>query len=301
MRRTILFVVLVTCAALTLPQLASAARPKCFGKKATIVGTAKADILKGTRGADVIVGLGGNDTIKGLGGDDWICGGDGRDKISAGGGGDVVFGDAGNDALNGDAGYDWLLGGADNDRLDGGADWDWASYYFSPSGVDVDLSTRTATGEGNDTLTGIEDVEGSQLDDNLTGDEGENYFFPGDGDDAVDGGASLTDRVLYGYAPGAVTVDLSLGTATGQGTDTLTGIEEVFGSSYDDTITGDAGPNLLGGWDGDDTIQGGDGDDSLYGHAGDDSLDGGNGTDSIDGGDGTDTCLNGEDNTNCEA
>jgi hypothetical protein len=63
---------------LVLPQTANAARPTCFGKRATIVGTARADVLKGTSRPDVIAGLAGNDVIKGLGGGDRICAGKGQ-------------------------------------------------------------------------------------------------------------------------------------------------------------------------------------------------------------------------------
>jgi Ca2+-binding RTX toxin-like protein len=90
-----------------------------------------------------------------------------------------------------------------------------------------------------------------------------------------------------------VTVDLAAGTATGEGTDTLTGIENVFGSgNFGDTLTGDTQDNALFGSGGDDSVSGGDGNDDL---------DGGNGTDALDGGIGTDTCLNGETIVNCEA
>ena len=176
-----------------------------------------------------------------------------------------------------------MSGGLGDDTLDGGGFVDVVSYLFSATAVDANLTTGTVTGEGTDTLTGFEGLEGSRFDDTLTGDEGGNFFHPGNGDDTVDGGGGLTDMVSYVFSANAVTVDLSAGTATGQGTDSLTGIEWVDGSSFHDTITGDAGAN------------------NLWGEAGDDSLDGGLGTDSIDGGDGTDTCLNGEDNTSCEA
>jgi Ca2+-binding RTX toxin-like protein len=58
-------------------------RPLCFGKRATIVGSARTDGILGTNGADVIVGLGGSDAISGLGGSDLMCGGSGNDKIDA--------------------------------------------------------------------------------------------------------------------------------------------------------------------------------------------------------------------------
>jgi Ca2+-binding RTX toxin-like protein len=66
---------------LVLPQTANAARPRCLGKRATIVGTARADVLKGTSRPDVIASLAGNDVIKGLGGGDRICAGKGNDSL----------------------------------------------------------------------------------------------------------------------------------------------------------------------------------------------------------------------------
>jgi Ca2+-binding RTX toxin-like protein len=88
-----------------------------------------------------------------------------------------------------------------------------------------------------------------------------------------------------------VVVNLANGSASGQGADTLAGIEEVVGSSFGDTLTGDSGPNLISGGDGDDTISGGDGNDSLFGDPGADDIDGGDGQDSCDG----------ENEVNCES
>jgi uncharacterized delta-60 repeat protein len=99
----------------------SSKAPRCAGKAATIVGTARVDTLTGTRRADVIVGLGGNDHISGLAGNDTICGGAGNDTISGGGGSDRLAGEAGKDKLSGDAGNDSLAGGAGVDSLLGGA------------------------------------------------------------------------------------------------------------------------------------------------------------------------------------
>jgi Divergent InlB B-repeat domain/RTX calcium-binding nonapeptide repeat (4 copies) len=76
---------------------AAKARPKCLGKKATIVGNNKANTIKGTKKADVIVAKGGNDRINGRGGADRICGGGGKDKIFGGPGNDRMDGGKGND------------------------------------------------------------------------------------------------------------------------------------------------------------------------------------------------------------
>lgn len=293
MRRLVLFVVLATCGVFTLPQIASAALPRCLGARATIVGTARADLIKGTARGDVIVSLGGSDVIRGLGGGDRICGGNGSDRLIGGDRGDVLVGEAGNDTLGGGGGNDVVFGGAGSDTFNGGTGFDLVSYFFAPSGVQADLTTGMATGgEGTDTLAGIDDLEGSAYDDTLTGDSGENFFYPGEGNDSVNGGGGTTDRVNFLFSLNGVIVDLTAGTATGEGTDTLTGIGQVFGSRHDDTITGDVNPNGLLGGPGNDTISSG---------AGDDELDGGDGTDTLDGGEGTDTCANGETVTNCEA
>jgi uncharacterized delta-60 repeat protein len=95
--------------------------PRCAGKTATIVGTARRDRLRGTRKNDVIVALGGADRISGGGGKDVICGGNGNDTISGGAGNDRLYGQGGKDSLSGGAGKDTESGGAGNDKLLGGS------------------------------------------------------------------------------------------------------------------------------------------------------------------------------------
>jgi Ca2+-binding RTX toxin-like protein len=73
----------------------------CLGKRATRVGSSRADKLVGTQRADVIVGLGGNDTISGRGGNDLVCGGAGNDRIDGGAGQDRADGGAGRDTCIG--------------------------------------------------------------------------------------------------------------------------------------------------------------------------------------------------------
>jgi uncharacterized delta-60 repeat protein len=95
--------------------------PRCAGKRATIVGSSRANRLKGTRRADVIVALGGNDRIVAGRGNDMICGGDGNDRIDGGLGNDRVYGQNGNDKLGGASGKDTLSGGNGKDHLSGGS------------------------------------------------------------------------------------------------------------------------------------------------------------------------------------
>ena len=117
----------------TVASPAAAAKPKCQGKVATIVGTNKADRIVGTSGPDVIAALDGNDKVFGRGGNDTICGGHGRDvfqggpgddRLFGGHGRDRLFGGPGEDRLFGGHGRDRLFGGPGDDRFDGGAQWD---------------------------------------------------------------------------------------------------------------------------------------------------------------------------------
>ena len=89
---------------------------RCAGRRATLVGTDSAEILKGTKRADVIVGNGGNDKLVGRGGKDRICGGRGNDKLKGGAGNDRLFGGAGRDKLAGQKGSDKCAGGAGKDK-----------------------------------------------------------------------------------------------------------------------------------------------------------------------------------------
>jgi hypothetical protein len=92
----------------------------CFGRRATLTGTAAADRLVGTPRSDVIVGLGGGDRIIGGGGDDLICSGRGKDLVTAGAGDDRIAAEAENDAIFARRGADRVGGGPGSDSVDGG-------------------------------------------------------------------------------------------------------------------------------------------------------------------------------------
>jgi hypothetical protein len=79
------------------PPAAEQPRPSCFGARATIVGTAKADVLRGSQGRDVVVALGGADRLYGRGGHDLLCGGAGDDLLDGGAGRNRALGGPGRD------------------------------------------------------------------------------------------------------------------------------------------------------------------------------------------------------------
>jgi Ca2+-binding RTX toxin-like protein len=119
---------------------------------------------------------------------------------------------------------------------------------------------------------------------------GDDTLSGGPDRDIIDGGAD-SDTVSYVGATRGVQVDLVTNFARHDGGDRLLNLENITGSSFDDTLRGDDTANV---------IDGGAGDDLLEGRAGDDTIIGGDGVDIIDGGDGTDTCT-GEHATACEA
>jgi Ca2+-binding RTX toxin-like protein len=219
----------------------------CFGAPATIVGTERDDQINGTPGNDVIVTLGGADSVVAGAGDDRICTGDGADGV---------------------------LAQAGNDSIDGGTDPDGVFYFTATGPVNVNLETGVATGDGRDTLVGIENVTASDFDDTIVGNAEINVLFGEGGRDRIDGGAHSDallggpgDDLLIGRpgdgdaagfveATNGVQVDLQAGVATGFGRDTLTNIESVIGSNFADRLAGDEGFNVLLGFGGNDALDG---------------------------------------------
>jgi len=86
----------------------------------------------------------------------------------------------------------------------------------------------------------------------------------------LDGGLG-TDTASFANATGSVTVNLLPGGTNGgeAAGDTLTSIENLTGSAFNDTLTGDSGRNILAGGTGNDVLQGGDGADQYLFNKGD--------------------------------
>ena len=234
-------------------------------------------------------------------GDNFIVGTASDDTITANSGNNLIFLSDGNDTAFAGTGNDSIIGGNGNDSLD---------YTYASGAVTVDLSTGVATGAGTDAISGFENLKGSSYGDTLTGDSGSNVINGSSGDDTLIGlggndtmiGGSGTDRADYSGATAGVTVNLNTGQASGgAGSDSLSGIEQVMGSGYGDTLTGSSANYLLGGGGDDlitsgglsssDTLVGGAGNDTLNSGFGGGTLDGGAGNDTLNGGSGSDTYL----------
>lgn len=215
---------------------------------------------------------------------------------------DEVYGTSGDDDFRTGAGEDEIYSSAGDDFYNGGAGWDELHYSGDGNGVDVNFATRRATDGWGDTdvILSIEMVRGSMFADTVTGNIESNQVRLLAGDDTFNGGGG-TDTVRYDKdaehgGTAGVTVDLGAGTATdGFGdTDTLSSVENAYGSDQDDSLTGSIADNLLRGYGGNDDLFGANGDDSLEGGDGNDLLDGGRGADDLDGGIGDDTLLGGD-------
>jgi hypothetical protein len=142
-------------------------------------------------------------------------------------------------------------------------------------------------GGGNDTIKGLEG------NDTIRGEGGTDQLYGELGDDDLDGGLG-TDTANFSGSVASVIASLADGTATGEGSDSFSNIESLFGSNQADTLSGSEANNTLNGAGGADSIVGLGGSDALKGSGGGDTLDsrdGVEGNDTVDGGTGTDTCL----------
>jgi Ca2+-binding RTX toxin-like protein len=125
--------------------------------------------------------------------------------------------------------------------------------------------------------------------DTLRGRGGNDALKGGGGADHLDGGDGI-DTAGYGESPQGVSVNLGGFVGGGEAAgDTLVDIENLSGSNYDDSLSGDGGSN---------TLSGGAGMDNLYGEGGADTLNGGSDGDYLRGGSGADT-LNGGSGYDC--
>ena len=257
--------------------------------------------LNGT--TEIVVTIDGvsSDRIRGI---EHVTGSTVNDTLVGDASDNILRGMAGSDTLSGRGGNDTLDGGAGNDTAD-------YTTALNAIGINLTLGSNQAYDDGSggvDTLISIENILGSTMDDifvgsdvanSLSGGDGDDIFYATLGNDTYDGGnggETNGDTVDYSgannsdgdsntdYAAASTIASINttmnnLGTSTitvtygdaSTDTHTISTIENITGSTGNDTIIGNVADNILRGHDGDDTIAGRGGDDTLYG--GDENTD----------------------------
>lgn len=236
-----------------------------------IFGNAGANQLTGNAGNDWINGFAGADTLFGGAGSDTLVGGDGRDTYwvddpgdwlveinpAPAGGVDTVYSSlsgttlgtnienghillAGSADLSGNALDNRLFAGPGDNQINGYEGSDTVSYVHGMvggNGVVIDLGLvgkQDTAGSGFDTLTGIENLIGTQHRDRLSGNDEDNRLAGAAGNDTLSGGAG--DDLLAGgggtdVLTGGAGADTFLFFTTNTGIDVLTdftsGVDQV--------------------------------------------------------------------------
>ncbi len=204
------------------------------------------------------------ENINGSSFDDILIGTDGANLIAGGNGDDRLIGKSGNDVL---------IDGSGSNELNGGDGHDTVSFAPSETGVRISMVQNTASSIVVDGLRphyishlfSIEDLIGSSFDDEFEGNDSNNN---------MDGGAG-NDTIIYSYLISGRAIEANL--ENGQVSvfdeaerkssftypvyeaDTLTSIENVFGSNGSDILIGNAEDNILDGRYGADVLRGGGG------------------------------------------
>ncbi|MEP0069087.1 calcium-binding protein [Pyruvatibacter sp.] len=242
-----------------------------------VIGSAYADTLTGSSADNQFTGGGGNDTISGAGGNDRAIyalaasdytvtfnsatgaytvaakgGAEGTDTLTGieflafNGGADVVaipnaLPNAGDDTLVGDAQNNVFAPGAGTDSVDGKGGTDTVDYTNSLASINVNLTNgQGADGFGStDTLVSIERVIGSAHGDTITGSGADETFIGNAGDDVIDGAGGF-NTASYENSTSGIQANLATGVVADGvgGTDTLSNIQVILGSAYDDEIVG---------------------------------------------------------------
>jgi Ca2+-binding RTX toxin-like protein len=257
----------------------------------TITGSNEDNVLQGRDGDDTIVGAGGDDTLRG----------------------DIGFGSFGDDDLNGGGGDDLLFGGlGGNDDFRGSAGFDTVSYSELSTGTGTDVTINDIANDGpageNDNVrtdvesvfggSGVDDITGSPGPDVLLGFAGTDTLDGAGGDDLLDGegpqfftpegdvliGGTGVDAVSYASHFNPVTADIddiADDGILGENDRVRTSVENLFGGSSNDTLTGSADANIVDGGQGSST-------DVVNGLGGPDFLSGGPAFDTYNGASGND-------------
>ncbi|MCB5204574.1 calcium-binding protein [Neorhizobium sp. T786] len=269
----------------------------------TLDGEGENDNVNGGAGDDTIIYRNGDDDDNIDGGADTdtvrVLGADGNTADSV----NVTYNGTTITRVEFTTGDDADIGNVEHISLDLGNGVDTLSYAATAAAVDVNLLTGAATGfsyirnvenvtggSGDDTIkgdnlanvlsggaAGVDTIRGGFGNDTISGGTGNDLLYGEDGDDVINGGVG-NDRIDGGagndtvtYAGAAVGVIVTLASAAttlaaamaAGAEDLLVDIENLTGSSQNDTLTGNAGANRIDGGAGADIMTGGAGADTY--------------------------------------
>jgi len=234
-------------------------------------------VLANSANQNTILSGSGNDTLNGSGGIDVIHANAGNDTISA---------HAGNDTIDAGDGDDIIAGGLGSDNITGGTGTaDLVDYTGRTDDIVLDMNVLDGSGYASatigaggevDLIRQVENITGGDGNDTITGDDGDNILTGGLGNDVLDGGLGAdtidgglgTDTISFISGSSGLTVNLGTGSAidVGSGIKTISNIENITATNFDDMITATGGDNAINGANGNDIfITDGGGDDTFDG------------------------------------
>lgn len=180
----------------------------------------------------------------------------------------------------GGSGNDLIVAGNTNDIYDGGLGNNTVDYHNVNGDLTIDLHTGIVSGSVNQELKNIQNVTGNDGNNTFigsltesnrfTGGAGHDLFIVGGGTTNHIDGQGGVNTISYETVTNSIHVDLTAGTVTDSTgrNDTVTNVQNIIGTKYNDILMGNADDN---------TITGNGGDDVLIGMGGNNTLIGGNG------------------------
>lgn len=240
-----------------------------------VEGTGFRDKMWGGKENNIFSGRIGEDRLDGGAGDDLLSGGEDNDVLIGGIGNDRLVGGAGIDEIEGGEGIDWLDYAQEAaDQMDDPAVIGIVADFTSEVDEEGYISFTDSHGDRDDVKANtIEAITGTNKADIIkTANLGEGFWFElagMGGNDTITGSAGL-DRLRYDleFARGGkfgIKANLAAGTVKdGFGNDdTISSIEAIYATGYDDELIGGAADETFVGFAGNDIINGGGGRNTL--------------------------------------
>jgi Ca2+-binding RTX toxin-like protein len=187
---------------------------------------------------------------------------------------DIINSSSGADQVNGGNGADTFFASAGADNFDGGGDTDTIDYTSRGGGIYINVDLNAAPNltvdvrdSGTDALIEQDIINNIE---NVIGSAGDDIFTNGAANNVIDG-AGGSDTITYASGATGISFNMNLTTGgffdvvIGGQTDSIARIENIIGSTGDDTMQGDTAANNFDGNDGNDSFIASEGGDTYTG------------------------------------